>query len=106
MLNKFLKLSFREQLALVLVGMVCVALACIWCGPNGIVGLDGYDHAVALCEGGEDVPLHEDETYGKAHMWKADGILYVVNEGHLDDVEVTRLQEVAKAECAQYLEVK
>ena len=100
------RLDMREKLMFIIPGAICAMLVGLWtsdCG-GGIVGLEGYEHAVALCEGGEDEPLREDETYGKAHMWKKNGIMYVVNEGHLRDTQVTELVALAEVECAQYLE--
>lgn len=72
---------------------------CMVNGHKGIVMVDGYAHAVALCEGKpgdtEEMVTQKDEY----HMWMDDGVLYTVNYGHLDDLEISELINRAQREC-------
>lgn len=70
-------------------------------GDNkGIVALAGYEHAVAMCEGGEDIPMHR--VWGGT-QYREDGVMYIINEGHKGDPALMQLKELAKWKCAFYL---
>lgn len=66
----------------------------------GIIMLEGWEHGVALCQG--DEPDEEMVTQeGEFHMWQKDGIMYTINYGHVDEVEVQMLVASAFLECAK-----
>jgi len=68
--------------------------------PKGIIALNGYGEAVAFCEGGKDIPRHKGWGY---EQYRKDGILMVVNDGYYNDPRNDDLFNLAKVECAPYL---
>lgn len=74
--------------------VVCLSLMC---NPAGIVSLEGYSHAVAVCG---DEELEQSKDIDKvAHMRVWDGNTFTINWGHVNDSEVKRLRLLAKSEC-------
>lgn len=92
----------KEIKALLIPAVIVAGLMAMWCNAvgAGIVAVDGYEHGIALCQGYEDSPV---DLHGDVHMWNKDGIMYVINEGHLHDPQVNELINLATKECAQYL---
>lgn len=67
---------------------------------NGIIMIEGYEHAVAICgevEGDEEMVTQE----GEYHMWAEDGHLYTVNYGHMHDDEINALRALVQVHCNQ-----
>jgi hypothetical protein len=88
----------------ILVGIIAglaLALIVIWsggCSSNGIIGLDNYEHGVALCESKYSAVVHPN----KAHVWNDGTATFVINEGHYHDPEVKELVKLAHKECAKF----
>ena len=88
-----------KSIVFLTVCVVLLALAVSYCNPESIITVPNWEHGVALCEGIDDEPI---SMKGKAHMWAKNGILYIINGGHLHDKEVEKLVYLAESECAQY----
>ena len=86
-------------LSLFVVMAVCIAVVG---SGEGVVAVEGYAHGVALCNGepGQDEEMVTQE--GEYHMWMENGVLYIINYGHLEDKEVDMLKALATSVCAQY----
>ena len=69
--------------------------------PDGVVRVEGYEHAFAMCEGKEGESAALETQKDEYHMWMDNGVLYMVNYGHLDDTEVFQLKQAANIRCAQ-----
>lgn len=84
-------------LSFVLVCMLAFSMA----DGKGIVALAGYEHAVAMCDGEDmqDIPVHR--IHG-GYMYRKGGIMYTVNEGHMQDKGLMQLEELAMYKCAFY----
>jgi len=65
----------------------------IW--GEGIISIEGYRHAIALCGDESDSGMTPD----KATVWVNDDITYIINSGHENDNEIKRLVRVSKVEC-------
>ena len=81
--------------------LTVIVLSILVYTPEGIIGLDDWEHGVAMCEYKDDVSMEMVDIKG-GHMWTDMGITYVVNSGHLDDIEMIELTNVAHRVCAQY----
>ena len=70
----------------------------------GIVAIEGYSHAVAICEF-KDGRNHEmEQVKDVMYTWVDQGVMYTVNWDHLDDQEVKQLEVKADSECAQFFD--
>ena len=93
-----------KKVILVVVLMVVVVLHG---SDDGIVTIQGYEHATAMCgvEAGattDVVPVGGGWFSDGGYMWAEDGIMYVINQGHMHDDEVVQLKVLATTTCAQY----
>lgn len=73
---------------------------------DGIVLLEYWPDGVAMCDGkeGEEQPM--ETRVDEYHMWMEEGVLYVVNYGHLHDKELPLLKRSALKECKRLREVR
>lgn len=74
-----------------------------WSAP-GIIIQEGFENGVALCQGGEDLPLEHVPGYNSGYQWRKDGIYYMINAGSESDPKIAALVELATEECATYLQ--
>lgn len=87
----------KNNFKTVFVFMQLLVIGAIISGESMNVRLDGYEHGVAICEGGgDDAMMHQD---GEFHMWKKDGIFFLISEGHINDPQVKQLEAHATSEC-------
>lgn len=93
-----IKLTLSNTLPFLIAAALVVAISLY--SPKGIIILEGWEHAVALCDGEGD---RAKQTNSYATQWNEDGILYVVNKGHEDDPSLSDLKLLAQKECAPYL---
>lgn len=84
--------------------MAAMVLMALWlmgpvsCRAKGVVIMEGYPHAVAIC--GQASQLDEaTATLNEGVVLHQEGYFLVVNEGHLKDNELQNLKVLAVIEC-------
>ena len=86
--------------------VLCVVLIVMFntYSPEGVIGMPGFPHGIALCSKDKDFEIHEFLSfYGeRAYTWRKDNVEYIVNYGHLNDPKVNKLKYLATQHCAQY----
>lgn len=92
----------KNLIVTVLIFVTLISLINLVRGDYGTVKVEGYAHAIALCEY-DDLRSEDMMTQGdEFHTWTGAGITYVVNYGHLNDPQVGELEKLAHSVCAQY----
>ena len=89
----------KEAIIILAVTLSIPVLIALSCSNNGIITLEGFEHGVALCQGGED------EFYNvtkNSVEYKTNGVFFTINKGHSGDKEVNQLEKLAMKECSKY----
>lgn len=95
-------MSVHKKLGLAL-SLLVVGVVYTVGSAKGVVIVDGYAHAVAMCDYKDSTHSEDMVTQGdEYHMWVQGGVTYVVNYGHRNDPQIARLETLAIAYCSQY----
>lgn len=82
------------RLAVILL-LTWIAVHTSGCSNNGIIIIEDYPHAVAIC--GQEKP---NKIIVNEAIFISDGVAtYTINRGHENDPEVQELMSLAKIEC-------
>lgn len=93
-----------KMISSVAMGLIAMILLALWlagpvsCRAKGVITLDGYPHAVAIC--GQASKMDEATVVlNEGVVLHEEGYFLVVNEGHLNDNKLQNLKVLAVIEC-------